>query len=254
MRSKGGGGAPRARQASPRVLGIVGGVVLVAVIAIVLALVLGSGGGSGNSGGSGTVTQADLADLPAKGNSSSPVALDGAPDANNLFSLTALNPYLSGVTPARTAVAPPTLTSTSSFDFSTGGNGFPSPYTSGASNFAAVWTGTFTAGTSTLACGSCHGAPPPASSGHPAVSSALTGCATCHPKTVKADGTIDVAGGFHVNGTVEVDSTAMTCSSCHGTSGRTGTDPFIAAAPPSGTHGETATTTRALRPGSRGRP
>jgi protein-disulfide isomerase len=84
VRSKG-GGAPRARQASPRVLGIVGGVVLVAVIAIVLAVVLGSGGGNGSSSGSGTVTQADLAGLPAKGSSTSSVALDGAPDANNLF-------------------------------------------------------------------------------------------------------------------------------------------------------------------------
>jgi protein-disulfide isomerase len=84
VRSKGGGGA-RARQASPRVLGIVGGVVLVAVIAIVLAVVLGSGG-SGNSGSSGnTVTPADLQGLPNTGNANSSVALDGAPDANNLF-------------------------------------------------------------------------------------------------------------------------------------------------------------------------
>jgi protein-disulfide isomerase len=84
VRSKGGGGA-RTRQASPRVLGIVGGVVLVAVIAIVLALVLGSGGGS-NSGSNGSVvSNSDVSDLPKVGNANSTVALDGAADANNLF-------------------------------------------------------------------------------------------------------------------------------------------------------------------------
>ena len=79
MRSKGVGG--RARQASPRALAIGGGVALVIVIAIVLAVVLGSGGG----GGSGVVTKADLDNLPAVGNASSQTALQGAPDANNLF-------------------------------------------------------------------------------------------------------------------------------------------------------------------------
>jgi protein-disulfide isomerase len=80
VRSKGVGG--RARQASPRALAIGGGVALVIVIAIVLAVVLGSGGGSG---GSGVVTKADLDGLPATGNASSQIALQGAPDANNLF-------------------------------------------------------------------------------------------------------------------------------------------------------------------------
>jgi protein-disulfide isomerase len=77
VRSKGAGGA-RARQASPRVLGIAGGIVLVVVIAIVLAVVLGSGGGNG-SGGDPTKGR------PAIGNANNPVALDGAPDANSLF-------------------------------------------------------------------------------------------------------------------------------------------------------------------------
>jgi len=83
VRSKGAGG-PRARQASPRVLGLVGGVVLVAVIAIVLTVVLGSGGGGGG-GGSNTVTKSDLNGLPAIGSATDPTALDGAVDANNLF-------------------------------------------------------------------------------------------------------------------------------------------------------------------------
>ena len=66
-------------------LGIVGGVVLVAVIAIVLAVVLGSGGGSGGGGGGNSVTQADLQGLPPTGSSNSNISLQGAPDANNLF-------------------------------------------------------------------------------------------------------------------------------------------------------------------------
>ncbi|MFL5270462.1 MAG: CxxxxCH/CxxCH domain c-type cytochrome, partial [Anaeromyxobacteraceae bacterium] len=89
-------------------------------------------------------------------------------------------------------------------------------------------------------CGSCHGFPPPAPHAQ------NTSCDTCHPATVKPGGAIDVAGGKHLDGVVEVDSSTMTCSSCHGTPGRSGSDPFIAAAPPTGTNGETATTTRAV--------
>src|SRR4051794_13868726 len=78
VRSKGVGGA-RARQASPRALAIGGGVALVVVIAIVLAVVLGSSGGGGASGGS------VLKGLPATGSATWAGALDGAPDANDLF-------------------------------------------------------------------------------------------------------------------------------------------------------------------------
>jgi protein-disulfide isomerase len=85
VRSKGVGGA-RARQASPRVLGIVGGVVLVAIVAIVLGVVLSSKGSGGGGGSGGSVVSAsDLSGLPKIGNSHSNVALDGASDANNLF-------------------------------------------------------------------------------------------------------------------------------------------------------------------------
>jgi protein-disulfide isomerase len=74
VRSKGGGGA-RTRQASPRVLGIAGGIALVVVIAIVLAVVLGSGGSSsGNTG-----------NLPTVGNAHWAGAEQGAPEANALF-------------------------------------------------------------------------------------------------------------------------------------------------------------------------
>src|SRR5512137_2921413 len=71
----------------------------------------------------------------------------------------------------------------------------------GGSLTAPVWTRVD--GTQ-AACGTCHGAPPPVSSGHPAVTGGLTACATCHPGTVKPDGTIDVAGGLHIDGKVDV--------------------------------------------------
>jgi autotransporter-associated beta strand protein len=70
-----------------------------------------------------------------------------APNSNNFVSLTALNNSLAGQIPALTAIAPPTLTSTNTFDFSTSGNGFPAPYTTGATNFEGVWTGNFNAQT-----------------------------------------------------------------------------------------------------------
>jgi predicted CxxxxCH...CXXCH cytochrome family protein len=80
-----------------------------------------------------------------------------------------------------------------------------------------------------LRCDACHGSPP--SKNHDA---SLTACATCHPGTVKPDGTINVAGGLHANGTVESSTThaagwsdptrhgyaaktgLSTCRSCHG--------------------------------------
>jgi predicted CxxxxCH...CXXCH cytochrome family protein len=83
---------------------------------------------------------------------------------------------------------------------------------------------------SASACGACHGNPPPRP--HPANSA----CASCHPQTVRPDGTIDLASGTHVNGSVEV--TGLSCQSCHGGRGN--------AAPPVGTNGETATTTLAV--------
>lgn len=60
-------------------------------------------------------------------------------------------------------------------------------------------------------CGSCHGLPP--AGGHPAINSAA-GCNACHPATVRADGTIDVAGGKHVNGQLDF-ITNPACGACH---------------------------------------
>ncbi|MGI5863909.1 MAG: CxxxxCH/CxxCH domain c-type cytochrome [Myxococcales bacterium] len=69
------------------------------------------------------------------------------------------------------------------------------------------------------ACGTCHGAPPPAP--HPPGGA----CVSCHPSTVKPDGAIDLAGGRHIDGEVDVGTR---CSSCHGGQGN--------AAPPFDTH------------------
>ena len=49
-----------------------------------------------------------------------------------------------------------------------------------------------------LACDACHGAPPPSHA------PGSTSCNGCHPGTVRPDGTIDVAGGLHGNGNVDV--------------------------------------------------
>ncbi|MFT3916401.1 MAG: CxxxxCH/CxxCH domain-containing protein [Anaeromyxobacteraceae bacterium] len=64
----------------------------------------------------------------------------------------------------------------------------------GGTKTAPAWTG----GAAEAACGTCHGAPPPAP--HPT----LAACRTCHANTVTAGGAIDLAGGKHVNGTVDV--------------------------------------------------
>jgi protein-disulfide isomerase len=76
VRSKGAGGS-RARQASPKALGIAGGVALVVIIAIVLAVVLSSGGSKSSSANTGP--------LPTIGNAHWAGAMQGAPEANALF-------------------------------------------------------------------------------------------------------------------------------------------------------------------------
>ncbi len=60
-----------------------------------------------------------------------------------------------------------------------------------------VWT---SVGTGQAVCGSCHGLPPPAP--HPTYAGPLTGCATCHPRSIASDGTIipPAQGGQHLNG------------------------------------------------------
>ncbi len=77
---------------------------------------------------------------------------------------------------------------------------------------APVWT----AGSSQAACGTCHGNPLATPSALPrsahaplAAGSTNATCKVCHAATVKADGTVDVAGGKHVNGSVDVDPEAV---------------------------------------------
>ncbi|ABS26029.1 CxxxxCH/CxxCH domain-containing protein [Anaeromyxobacter sp. Fw109-5] len=92
----------------------------------------------------------------------------------------------------------------------------------GGSNHAPAWTG----GAAEAACGTCHGAPPPA----PHTQS--TSCGGCHEGYTATN--VNLA--THVNGAVELS--AMACNSCHGSG--------INAAPPSGTQGETLTTSLAV--------
>jgi predicted CxxxxCH...CXXCH cytochrome family protein len=79
-------------------------------------------------------------------------------------------------------------------------------YCHGAFNFNGV-TGNAAAtaawnATPSLACTGCHAMPP---TGHQALTAPVTAvtCNGCHAATVKADGTIDVAGGKHMNGLAE---------------------------------------------------
>jgi predicted CxxxxCH...CXXCH cytochrome family protein len=59
-------------------------------------------------------------------------------------------------------------------------------------------------------CAMCHGYPPASHGG-------VTGCSGCHGDTVRADGTIDVAGGKHVNGSIDGSGGAgFGCNACHG--------------------------------------
>ncbi|GMV40222.1 MAG: hypothetical protein AMXMBFR64_19380 [Myxococcales bacterium] len=81
-----------------------------------------------------------------------------------------------------------------------------------------------------LDCGSCHGNPPPAP--HPVA----TECFRCHLETVGTDGTIDLLGGRHIDGTVQVNPQG--CDTCHGSGG--------VAAPPRDLGNNTDTTARGV--------
>jgi len=93
-----------------------------------------------------------------------------------------------------------------------------------------VWT---TLDGTQRACNACHGAPPP----NPYHTRGDLSCSACHPAGYSAT---TVAQATHVDGKLDY---AVTCTSCHGNPTGTGT---VAAAPPTGTHAETATTTLAV--------
>jgi predicted CxxxxCH...CXXCH cytochrome family protein len=103
---------------------------------------------------------------------------------------------------------------------------------SAGSNTAPSWTG----GPTEATCGTCHGTPPGGT--HPANSQ----CGACHLGYTATS----VDPGTHLDGTVQQPT--LDCSSCHGDRSRPATEknPRLPAAPPAGTHGETATTTRAV--------
>ena len=103
----------------------------------------------------------------------------------------------------------------------------------GGTNTAPLWTG----GSSQVACGSCHGTPPPQPHPHTAI------CDNCHPGYTLTS--VNLA--THMNGVI--DAVELTCSSCHGDDTRVltmGADPNAIAAPPFGSRGETATTSRSV--------
>jgi protein-disulfide isomerase len=82
-RSTGGAGA---RQASPKVLAGVGGVILIVILAIVLAVVLSNNSSSGGYNGSGDGETVKLAaGTPTVGSSTSPDAAQGATDVAKLL-------------------------------------------------------------------------------------------------------------------------------------------------------------------------
>ncbi len=105
----------------------------------------------------------------------------------------------------------------------------------GATNRQPIWN---VVNGSYDACGAtCHTNPPGGT--HPQ----STACATCHPATIAAyDATTNKAtfkdATLHINGTVDV--VKLACTTCHGDV--TANNP----APPLGTKGETATTTKAV--------
>lgn len=110
-------------------------------------------------------------------------------------------------------------------------------FTGGNTAAAPNWT---TSGT--LACNSCHGIPP----NTPAHANPALACSTCHGTGYS---TTTVNKTLHINGVVDVDSSSMTCTSCHGDNARgavAGGDPALKSSPPLGTKGETLTSTRAV--------
>jgi predicted CxxxxCH...CXXCH cytochrome family protein len=99
------------------------------------------------------------------------------------------------------------------------------------------WAGHYEAGSTTLDCMSCHGFPPGGK--HPqnferTPDAPARACGRCHPRTVAADGSIDLASGKHINGVVDFAG-GDACSVCHGDptrQGVPGSDPLVQAAPP----------------------
>ncbi|BDG03775.1 CxxxxCH/CxxCH domain c-type cytochrome [Anaeromyxobacter oryzae] len=87
---------------------------------------------------------------------------------------------------------------------------------SGGQHTAPIWT---RVDASQITCDSCHGYPP-ATQFHPQGDVARN-CYGCHSATVRPDGTIDVAGGHHVDGKIDAPSGGA-CNACHAAPPATG--------------------------------
>jgi predicted CxxxxCH...CXXCH cytochrome family protein len=101
----------------------------------------------------------------------------------------------------------------------TQGNGTSTPtncsnYCHNGAGSASATRPTWTSAAAT--CGSCHAFPP---ASHTTVTADATKCNACHDGTVNADGSINIAGGLHINGVVDGgESTGgQACGGCHGT-------------------------------------
>jgi predicted CxxxxCH...CXXCH cytochrome family protein len=90
----------------------------------------------------------------------------------------------------------------------------------------------------TTECAMCHGYPPASASGHPVV----TTCNGCHSSTVKPDGTVDVTGGFHLNGSLNFSGNGTgACNGCHGTSTTNGMPDYASSSSKANSHAEHST-------------
>jgi predicted CxxxxCH...CXXCH cytochrome family protein len=111
----------------------------------------------------------------------------------------------------------------------------------GGTNKTPDWTNT---GGGETACGTCHGDPPPTP--HPQQGA----CNPCHPQTVTPAEVVDVAGGFHINGTIEASTTGA-CDSCHGAPPATGAHVLhFGALPADASYGGTGATIDVLPAGT----
>ena len=101
----------------------------------------------------------------------------------------------------------------------------------GGSLAAPIWNG----GSSQVACGSCHGIPPPLP--HPSVGPSVS-CGDCHTGYTRTTVNVDL----HVNGVPDVNGAA--CTTCHGDAARAATalNPQLPAAPPQDASGNLAAT------------
>ena len=95
-----------------------------------------------------------------------------------------------------------------------------------------------------MGCGSCHGTPPPT----PPHTNPAMECSTCHGAGYSATAkTVNKA--THIDGAIQVNTAAATCTSCHGDGTRVavaGADTNLKSAPPISSKGESLPTTRAV--------